>query len=156
MKVWQGTRFSVHVEDGTEYVASRGAVAIVAVDSDDRVVLVRQERPAVGASLLELPAGLIEEGEEPLASAQRELREETGLHGGSWRELTSFWASPGFARHRLTVFAAECLEEGEAEPDDGEELEIVRWQLTEATARLSEIEDSKTLAGLLLYLGERG
>jgi len=155
MKVWEGRRFSVHLEDGIEYADSAGAVAIVAKDADDRIVLVRQERPAVGAALLELPAGLIEEGEEPLATARRELREETGLHGGSWEELTSFWSAPGFVRHRLTIFVAEALEEGEAAPDEGEELEVVRWPLPEVGARLAEIEDAKTLAGLLLYLRRR-
>ena len=155
MKVWQGRRFDVVVEDGFETVVSPGAVAVVAVDAADRVVLVRQLRPAVGEVLLEIPAGLIDEGEKPLTTAQRELREETGLHGGSWSELTSFWISPGFASQRLTIFAATGLEEGEADPDDGEELEIVRWPLVEVAARLGEIDDAKTVAGLLLVLHGR-
>ena len=58
------------------------------LDAEERVVLVRQARPAIDAQLLELPAGLVDEGEDLLSAAQRELREETGLHGGSWRELT--------------------------------------------------------------------
>jgi len=153
--VWEGKRFDVVVEDGFELVVSPGAVAIVAVDAADRVVLVRQLRPAIGGALLELPAGLTDEGEEPLATAQRELQEETGLHGGTWRELTSLWFSPGFASQRLTIFAATGLEEDEADPDDGEELEIVRWPLAEVEARLGELEDAKTLTGLLLVLRER-
>jgi ADP-ribose pyrophosphatase len=119
------------------------------------VVFVRQRRVATGGKLLELPAGLIDEGEEPLASAQRELREETGLHGGSWRELAWFWTSPGFVNERVWVFVAEGLEEGEPEPDEGEELEVVRWTRSEVEARVHELEDATTLIGLLLYLRER-
>jgi len=156
MKVWQGKRFSVLVEDGIEIAESPGAAAIVAVDGADRVVLVRQVRPAAGGELLELPAGLIDEDEVPLVTAQRELREETGLRGGTWRELASFWTSPGFVRHRLTLFAAEDLEEGAPEPDEHEQLDVVRWPLDEVEARLDEIDDAKTLAGLLLYLRMRG
>ena len=109
-------------------------------------------RVATGGELLELPAGLIDEGEEPLQTAKRELREETGLRGGNWRELASFWTSPGFMNERVTVFVADGLEEGEPEPDEDEELEIVRWTLAEVEERLHELEDATTLIGLLLYL----
>jgi ADP-ribose pyrophosphatase len=142
----------VLVEDGYEIADTPDAVAIVALDAQKRAVLVSQRRVATGAKLLELPAGLVDEGEEPLAAAQRELREETGLHGGSWRELASFWTSPGFVNERVSVFVAEGLEEGEPEPDEGEDIEIVRWTLPEVEARLHEMEDATTLIGLLLYL----
>jgi ADP-ribose pyrophosphatase len=155
MKVWEGRRFAVVVEDGYEIADTADAVAIVALDAEERVVLVRQRRVAIDGELLELPAGLIDEGEELLASAQRELREETGLHGGSWRELASFWTSPGFVNERVTVFVAAGLEEGDAEPDEGEELDVVRWTLSEVEARMHELEDATTLIGLLLYLRER-
>ena len=155
MKAWEGRRFSVRIENGYEIAESADAVAVVAIDVESRVVLVRQRRPAVGADVLELPAGLIDDGEDPLATAKRELREETGLRGGSWRELTSFWTSPGFVNERVTVFAAHGLEEGEPEPDDGEELELVRVPLVELTARLPELENATTLIGLLLYLRDR-
>jgi ADP-ribose pyrophosphatase len=91
----------------------------------------------------------------PTRHSQRELREETGLRGGSWRELASFWTSPGFVNERVTVFVAAGLEEGEPEPDEGEELEVVRWTLSEVEARMHELEDATTLIGLLLYLRER-
>ena len=155
MKAWDGRRFAVRVENGYEIADTPDAVAVVAIDAEGRVVLVRQRRPAVGANVLELPAGLIDDGEEPLATAKRELREETGLRGGSWRELASFWTSPGFVNERVTVFAAHELEEGEPEPDEGEELELVRVPLVELAARLSELENATTLVGLLLYLRGR-
>jgi ADP-ribose pyrophosphatase len=155
MRAWEGRRFAVIVEDGYEIADTPDAVAIVALDAENRVVFVRQLRVATGGELLELPAGLIDEGEDPLASAQRELREETGLHGGSWRELASFWTSPGFVNERVWVFVADGLDEGEPEPNEGEDLEIVRWTLAEVEARLHELEDATTLIGLLLYLRER-
>jgi ADP-ribose pyrophosphatase len=155
MKVWEGKRFSVLVEDGIEVADTPDAVAIIAVDAEERLVLVHQRRPAIGAGLLELPAGLVDPGEDPLTTAQRELREETGLRGGRWRELVSFWTSPGFANERVTVFAANGLEEGEPEPDEGEQLEVVRWPLADVPGRLHELEDATTLVGLLVYARER-
>jgi ADP-ribose pyrophosphatase len=135
-----------------EVVRHRGAVAIVAVDAEERLWLVRQRREAVRKELLELPAGLVEEGEEPLETARRELREECGLRGGSWRELGAFYTSPGFADERMVVFCAEGLEQGEPDPDEGETVTIVHWRADEIAARLGELEDAKTIAGLLLYL----
>lgn len=152
MRIWEGKRFAVLREDGYEIADTPDAVAIVAVDPEGRIVLVRQKRIAAGERLLELPAGLIDEGEEPLDTAKRELREETGLRGGSWRELSWFWSSPGFTNERVWVFEATGLEDGEPEPDEGEELELVRWSLDEVEARLHELRDATTLVGLLLHL----
>jgi ADP-ribose pyrophosphatase len=155
VKAWEGKRFAVEVDGDVEIARTPPAVTIVAVDADGRIVLVRQPRPAAGKSLVELPAGVIDEGEEPLESARRELREETGLRGGTWRELAAFWASPGFTDEFVTVFAAEGLEEGEPELDEGEEIEVVRWTVEEVEASVAELEDATTLVGLLLYLRER-
>ena len=100
-------------EHEREIVEHPGAVAIVAVDAWDNVVLVRQLREPARKELLELPAGTLDAEEEPLASAQRELAEETGLTGGEWHHATSFWTTPGFCRERMHVFFAERVEEGE-------------------------------------------
>ena len=135
-----------------EVVEHPGAVAVVAVDGEECVTLVRQLREPARKLLLELPAGTTEPGEEPLVTARRELQEECGLTGGEWRELASFWTTPGFCRERMTLFAAEGVERGEASPADDEELELVRWRIAEIPERLDEIEDAKSLAGLLLYL----
>jgi ADP-ribose pyrophosphatase len=116
---------------------------------------VRQLREATRARLVELPAGKCDEGEEPLTTAQRELREECGLTGGSWTLLSTFWTTPGFCRERMHVYLAEGVDAGEPEPDEDEELELLRWTPDELEARLPELEDAKTIAGVLLYLRHR-
>ena len=156
--VYDGKLFDVTLErwgdHEREIVEHPGAVAIVAVDPEGMVTLVRQPREAARKQLLELPAGTLEEGEQPLESARRELEEETGLTGGTWRELVVFYTTPGFCRERMHLFVAEGVEPGPASPEADEDLEVVRWRVEEIGARLAEIEDAKTLAGLLLYLRE--
>jgi ADP-ribose pyrophosphatase len=105
--------------------------------------------------LLELPAGTLEEGEQPLESAKRELAEEVGLHGGRWRELGAFFTTPGFCNERMHVFLAEDVEHGEASPEEDEDVEVVRWRIDEIEHHLPELEDAKTITGLLLYLRTR-
>jgi ADP-ribose pyrophosphatase len=156
--VYDGKLFDVTLErwgdHEREIVEHPGAVAIVAVDAERMVTLVRQPREATRKQLLELPAGTLEEGEQPLESARRELEEETGLTGGTWSELAAFYTTPGFCRERMHLFVAEGVEPGPASPEADEDLEVVRWSVEEIGARLAEIEDAKTLAGLLLYLRE--
>jgi ADP-ribose pyrophosphatase len=158
-RVYEGRLLGLTVERWGEHereiVEHPGAVAIVAVDAEGYVALVRQLREPVRKRLLELPAGTAEPGELPLATARRELQEECGLRGGEWCELASFWTTPGFCRERMHLFAAEGVEHGEAAPAEDEDLELVRWPVAEVGKRLGEIEDAKTLAGLLLYLRTR-
>ena len=154
--VYDGTLVDVTLERWGEHereiVEHPGAVAIVAVDREERVTLVRQLREPARKELLELPAGTLEEGEEPLACARRELAEETGLVGGEWRSVQAFYTAPGFCRERMHLFFAEGVEPGDASPEDDEELELVHWPVAEIEGRLGEIEDAKTLVGLLLYV----
>ena len=154
--VYRGKLIDVTIErwgeNEREIVEHPGAVAIVAVTADGAVTLVRQLREPARAVLLELPAGTLEEGEAPLEAAKRELAEETGLTGGRWRELASFYTTPGFCREHMHVFLAEELDAGEAEQEADESIELVRIPQAELETRLAEIEDAKTLVGLLLYL----
>jgi ADP-ribose pyrophosphatase len=154
--VYDGNLFDVTLERWGEHereiVEHRGAVAIVAVDRHGIVTLVSQRREAARRELVELPAGTLEEGETPLVSARRELEEETGLVGGSWREAASFYTTPGFCRERMHLFFAEELEQGSADPAEDEELRLIRWPVDQIAAHLGELEDAKTLVGLLLYL----
>jgi ADP-ribose pyrophosphatase len=154
--VYDGKLFDVTLERWgdreREVVEHPGSVAIVAVDTEGMVTLVRQRREAVRRELLELPAGTSEEGEAPLETAKRELEEEAGLTGGTWREVVAFYTTPGFCRERMHLFFAHDLESGSASPAEDEELELVRWPVGEIESRLGEIEDAKTLVGLLLYL----
>jgi ADP-ribose diphosphatase len=152
MALYEGPIFSVERRDGRDVVVHGPAVAIVAVDRDDRVTLVRQTRVPAGGPLLELPAGGVEEGESPLETARRELREETGLHGGEWVEVATFFTTPGYSDERMHLFLATGVEQGEAEPEGSEEIELVRVPLAEIPGLVAEVEDAKTLAGLLMLL----
>ena len=133
-----------------EVVEHPGAVVIVALDGNQEVVLVQQYRHAIKRYLLELPAGGLEPGEEPLTTAQRELREEVGLDAGSWTALGHYFSSPGFANEMLHVFLAEDLHPAYAEPDEDEDIAVVRYSLTELYERTDQIHDAKSLAALLL------
>jgi ADP-ribose diphosphatase len=158
-RVFDGKRISVDVErwggHEREIVRHPGAVAIVAVDAERRVTLVRQLREAARKPLLELPAGTREPGEEPLVTAKRELVEEAGLGGGEWRLAASFYSTPGFSDELVHVYIAVGVERTERAPQEDEEIELVRVPDGELESLLPQIEDAKTLAGLLLYLRER-
>lgn len=132
-------------------VVHPGSVAVVAVDKQQRFVLVEQYREPAQKKLLEIPAGVREEGESALETAQRELKEECGLHGGEWEQVAHAWTTPGFVREEMTIFTAIDLEEGETDPDEGEDVHIVRRPVSEIQQLIRETEDLKTLAGLLLY-----
>jgi ADP-ribose pyrophosphatase len=142
-------------ENRREIVEHPGSVAVVAIDDQGRVVLVRQFREPARAELLELPAGTAEAGEDPLVTAQRELREETGYVGGTWRRLGAVWTSPGFLREHMHLFLAEEVEPGESEPEADEDVEVVLVPFAEAVSGAAELEDAKTVAGLLLASAAR-
>jgi ADP-ribose pyrophosphatase len=158
-RVFAGRMVTVTVErwgDAEREVVERAdSVAVVALEPADSVMLVRQFREPARRPLLELPAGTIDDGEEPLATAKRELAEETGLRGGRWRAGPVFFTTPGFCRERVHLFFADELERGEPAPGSGEELEIERWPAADVASRLAEIEDAKTLVGLLFFLASR-
>jgi 8-oxo-dGTP pyrophosphatase MutT (NUDIX family) len=136
-----------------EIVHTSGAAAIVAVD-DTHVWLVRQPRePIDDPDSLEIPAGRLDPGEEPLTTAQRELAEEIGKAADRWTPLKMYYSSVGFTSEAVHLFLAEGLHDAEGEHDSGEDerIEIVRWPLDDLAGALDEVRDSKTLLGLLLY-----
>ena len=141
-----------------EVVGHADAVTIVPVDEDCNVVLVRQYRHALGASLLELPAGAIDEGEEPAVAAQRELREETGLAAGRLVLLGGFYSAPGFLTEYLHLFLGTELTPSPLEPDSDEFVEVVRIPVAELQAMIArgDVLDSKTIAGVAMALGADG
>ena len=158
-RVWKGNVLAVTVEhwgDAVREIVERAdAAAVVAVDDEGRVVLIRQFREVARSTLVEIPAGVVEAGEDPLATAQRELREETGFAADRWRAGPVVYPTPGFCRERIHLFFADGLTAGAADPQGGERIETERWTADEVSARLTEIKDGKTLAGLLLFLRER-
>lgn len=135
-----------------EVVDHPGAVVVAALDGDETVRLVRQYRHAVGRRLLELPAGTLEKGENPLAAAVRELREEAGLAAAKWDYLGSFFSSPGFLHEELHAFLARGLTEVGQNLEDDEDITLERVPLRELLARPERVRDAKTLAALLLVV----
>jgi ADP-ribose pyrophosphatase len=130
-----------------------GAVAIVPVIDAERICLIRNYRVAVERTLIEIPAGTLEVGEPPEATARRELEEETGYMAGRWEKLTTLCMSPGILNEQIHVFVARDLQPGPARREASEEIEnqIVRLDDALAMIERGEIEDAKTIAAVLLY-----
>jgi ADP-ribose pyrophosphatase len=130
-----------------------GAVTILPLTEKGEVCLIRNHRVAVGQTLIELPAGTLEPGEPPQRTATRELREETGYTAKRWRELPPFYMSPGILNERMHLFVAEDLTPGPPAREAGEQIEnlLVPWSEAVAMAERGEIEDAKTLVGILLW-----
>lgn len=140
-------------ESEREIVEHVGAVAVVPVDAQGRVYLVRQYRKALEQLLLEIPAGKLEPGEDPLECARRELVEEIGFYPEQMHKLAHYYSSPGFSDERIHMYlATELVPQGIAGGDGEELLEVVSLSLADALAKvaLQEIDDGKTIAGLLL------
>jgi 8-oxo-dGTP pyrophosphatase MutT (NUDIX family) len=143
-------------EDGEvvqrEIVGHPGAVAIVVLDDEARLWLVRQPREAVGIpDMLEIPAGKIdEEGEDPLATAKRELAEEIGKQATDWESLGAFYTSPGFADEIIHLFLARGVSDVDERPEveEDERIDVEVRPLSELDQILTETQDSKTLIAL--------
>ncbi|RLE72593.1 MAG: hypothetical protein DRJ37_02495 [Thermoprotei archaeon] len=158
--IFKGNKISVIVEEilgrrgiyKAEIVEHPGAVVILPL-KNDKIIMVKQHRPAIRGVLLELPAGTLEPGENPYSCAMRELEEETGYKAGRLELLGSFYASPGYSSEKLYAFLAEKLTQGEKKPEIDEDisvLEIEEDRVLEMVKR-GEIEDSKTLSTLFLF-----
>ncbi|MGQ9754066.1 MAG: NUDIX domain-containing protein [Thermaceae bacterium] len=154
--VYKGRILNLALEGRYEVVEHKPAVAVIAFRKG-QMLFVRQTRPAAKATPLELPAGLIEEGETPLEAAQRELAEEAGLKG-RLTYLFRFYTSPGFTDEVCHVFLAEDLEEAPSQPDEEEVLEVVWMPPGEALEKhqRGEVEFSATGLVGVLYALHRG
>jgi 8-oxo-dGTP pyrophosphatase MutT (NUDIX family) len=148
-------RDEVALPDGREAVREvvhhRGAVGVVPVAPDGRVVLVRQWRHAVERALWEIPAGTRDADEEPATTAVRELEEETGYTADAWRSLGQACVSPGYSRELLWFFQADGLREGTAGGDPDEKIDVRLFTADEILQLVRDgATDLKTLAGLAL------
>ena len=146
----------VRLADGSlaerEVVVHRGAVALLALVDDDHVCLVRNDRYAVGRTLLEVPAGTLDPGEAPDAAAARELREETGYQAGRIEPLGAWWVSPGILSERMHLYLCRDLRPGptEHQPDERLEPVVVAWDEAVRMVRDGRIEDAKSMLAILI------
>src|SRR3954471_7091720 len=160
-EIWSGKIATVRVDrvrydDGEEadreVVAHPGAVAVVAHDGKSIYLVAQPREPVDEQSLLELPAGkLDEDGEGAEATAKRELAEEIGKGARNWKFLTRFYTSPGFAQEECHLYLATDLYDEQAESDENERIEIVTRPLSELDDLIAGCRDAKSLVGLLWF-----
>jgi ADP-ribose pyrophosphatase len=162
--IFRGTKIdlalqTVRLADGNlaekEVIVHRGAVALLPMVAEEHVCLVKNQRSAIGKTLLEVPAGTIEPGESPEQTAARELQEETGYRAAKIRRVREWYVSPGVMTERMYLFLCENLESGPPRLELDERLETVIVPFPEALAMIDDgrIEDAKTI--LALIFGER-
>jgi ADP-ribose diphosphatase len=136
-----------------EVIHHPGSAVILPILADRRILVIRQYRLAVGASIWELPAGTIDRGERPLQTARRELAEETGYRSSRWRRLISFYPSPGLLRERMYLYLADSIRSGTARPEGDERISVHLFSMSELLQmiRAGKIKDGKSLVGLLYW-----
>ena len=162
-EVYKGPAFRVTADEVLEpsgvrarrdIVRHSGSVVILAVEesrSEPRILLERQYRHAARQLLWELPAGRIDEGENDLTAARRELLEETGYTAARWRRILRFYASPGFLAETMNLYLARGLRAGQAQPEADEVIHIRMLPLSAAVRMVMRgtIKDAKTICGIL-------
>jgi ADP-ribose pyrophosphatase len=167
--VYKGKVFSVTsdevvepggVEARRDVVRHQGSVVVLVVDttaSEARVLLIRQFRYAAGETLWEIPAGRIDEGEQPLQGAKRELTEETGFTARKWTRALTYYPSPGFLGEIMHLFVAEDLTKGKATPEEDERITKRFFPLSQVVEMINarKIRDGKTIAAVLWYAQAR-
>jgi ADP-ribose pyrophosphatase len=142
-----------------DVVGHPGAIAVLAVDEDGRLLLVRQWRIPAASAMLEIPAGTLDRVngsiEDPDLAARRELEEETGHRATTWRKLAEFWTAPGFATELMHLYLATGIagaaEDERLTPDEDERLELLHVGIDDAVAMVErgEIRDAKSIIGIL-------
>ncbi len=141
-----------------DVVRHPGAVAVLAEVDGTHLLCVEQFRIATGSVLLEIPAGKLEAGEDPLACAKRELKEETGYDAAAWTEVATVFTSPGFADEQIHIYQASELSKGERALDDDEFLNVRPLSFAEVQSLVDnrQINDAKTLIAFQWWLLQRG
>lgn len=159
-RIYRAEKLLVALPDGAtaerEVIRHHGGAVILAVTSEGEILLEYQYRVASGQVLIELPAGKLEEGEDPLEAARRELEEETGFCAKRWKKLGAFYATPGYDDEILHLYVAEELEQTEAHPDEHELVQVFRVSPAEAMqlVRENKICDAKTALAISMYITE--
>lgn len=162
-KIYEGRIVNLRVDEvvlpdgkitSREVVEYAGAVAVVPVNEKGELLLVRQYRYAVGETLLEIPAGKIERGEDYASSAARELVEETGYEAGNLKHLISFYSTPGFTNEQIHLFLATELTLKVQDLDEDEFIEVETVNMKKAAEMImsGKICDAKSVAGILTAL----
>lgn len=138
-------------ECSREIVVHPGAVCIVARPTTDQVILIRQYRHATGQHLVEIPAGTLHDGEDPLKCAHRELEEETGYRATEMKERARFWTTPGFTTEFMYLYEASGLVKTQINPDEDEVIEVEFVPYRDALQMIDDgrIQDAKSILGLL-------
>lgn len=146
---------NVELADGKksfrEVVRHSGGVVILAFKDEDTILLVKQYRYPIGETVLELPAGKLEKGEDPFGAAKRELEEETGYCANKWTDLGYINTSPGFSDEKLYLYLAQDLEYTHCHPDEGEIIQAFEYKYDDVLKMIDngEINDAKTICGLM-------
>ncbi len=160
-KIYEGRVVNLRVDDvrtpsgletRREIVEHHGAVALVAIDDDDRVLLVKQYRHAAKQVMTEIPAGTLEPGEDPTEAAARELVEETGYSADRIERIGGIYPSPGFCTEYIHLYTARGLTAGPSRPEDDEHIlvEAVPWAEAMRRVQAGEIQDAKSITALLM------
>ena len=136
-----------------DIVMHPGAVAMVPIDNEGRIIFIEQWRRSIKSILLEIPAGTLNGGEDPSACAARELQEEIGYAPKQLTSLGSIYSSPGFCNEHIEIFLAEDLTPSKLKADDSESIDVVHYSLDEVDQLIKQgkIHDAKTLSAIMLY-----
>ncbi len=146
---------TVSLENGAtayrEIVRHNGGAGVIALDAQNNIYLVRQYRYALGKELIEIPAGKLEKGEEPLLAAKRELTEETGVIAQEYKQLGKIVPTCGYCDEIIYIYAAKNLQQTQQNTDEDEFVSVFTVHIDEAVQMVmqGEIEDSKTVAAIL-------
>ncbi|AWR96512.1 NUDIX domain-containing protein [Acidianus sulfidivorans JP7] len=162
MKIYSGKKFELYIEKfqlpngkirETEFIKHRGSAVILPLIDDSNLILIRQYRPVIQKWIYELPAGTVEEKEDPLYTAKRELIEETGYDAEKIIHLIDFYPSPGVSNELMHLYLATNLKFVGAHPEDYEVIEVEKVSKESALQMIKnkQICDAKTILGLLYY-----